>query len=87
MILYSVVIVPKYRKKILFEQLRKYIGGILRDLFKQKGVDILEGHAMSDHMHICVSISSKRSISSIIGFVKGKSAIMIYRGYFFSRAN
>jgi putative transposase len=75
---YHVVLVPKYRKKVIYGQLRKEIGGILRELFRQKGVNVLEGHAMGDHIHVCVSIPPKHSISSVLGFVKGKSAITIH---------
>ena len=78
---YHVVIVPKYRKKVFFGQLRKEIGTILRELFRQKGVEVLEGHAMPDHIHFCVSIPPKISISSVLGFVKGKSAITIHRRF------
>ena len=70
---YYVVLVPKYRKKMFYGQLRKDIGEILRELFRQKGVEVLEGHAMVDHIHVCVSIPPKHSISSVLGFVKGKS--------------
>ncbi len=78
---YHVVLVPKYRKKVFYGQLRKEIGGILRELFRQKGVEVLEGHAMTDHIHVCISIPPKHSISSVLGFVKGKSAITIHRRF------
>lgn len=78
---YHVVMVPKYRKKVFYGGLRREIGGILRDLFGQKGVEVLEGHAMPDHIHVCVSIPPKISISSLLGFVKGKSAIIIHRRF------
>ena len=78
---YHVVIVPKYRKKAIYGQLRREMGGILRELFKQKGAEVVEGHAMMDHVHLCVSIPPKHSVSSLLGFVKGKSAIQIHRKY------
>lgn len=78
---YHLVFVPKYRKKVIYGRLRKEMGLILRELFKQKDVEIVEGHAMLDHVHICVSVPPKHSISSIVGFVKGKSAVLIHRRY------
>ena len=84
---YHVVMVPKHRKKTIYGQLRKEMGAILRELFKQKGVEVVEGHAMPDHVHVCVSISPKHSVSSILGFVKGKSAIQIHRQYFGKNKN
>jgi putative transposase len=78
---YHVVIVPKYRKKLLFGRLRKQIGAILRDLCQQKGIELVEGHAMPDHVHLCLAIPPKYSVSYTIGFLKGKSAIRIHRQY------
>jgi len=75
------VIVPKYRKKLLFGRLRKQIGPILRELCRQKGIELLEGHAMPDHVHMCLSIPPKYSVAYTIGFLKGKSAIRIHRQY------
>lgn len=77
---YHVVFVPKYRKKALYGKLRGQVGEILHDLCKQKGVDLLEGHAMPDHIHVCLSIPPKYSVSQMIGFLKGKSAVRIHRG-------
>jgi putative transposase len=76
---YHVVFIPKYRRKILYGKLRNRIGPILRDLCRQKGVEILEGHCMSDHIHMCLSIPPKYSVAFIVGFIKGKSAIRIHR--------
>jgi putative transposase len=78
---YHLIMVPKYRKRTIYGRLRKEMGGILRELFKQKGVEVLEGHAMADHVHILVSIPPKLSVSQVVGFVKGKSAIRIHREY------
>ena len=72
---YHVVIVPKYRKKLLFGQVRVQIGKMLKELAAQKESEILEGHALPDHIHIVISIPPKYSVSYIIGFLKGKSAI------------
>ena len=76
---YHVIIIPKYRRKVFYGQLRKQIGVILRELCRQKGVDLLEGHSMPDHIHMCVSIPPKYSVAHTIGFLKGKSAVRIHR--------
>ena len=76
---YHVVIVPKYRQKIFFGKRREKIGEILRDLCRQKDLELVEGHAMPDHIHMCVSIPPKFSVAMSIGFLKGKSAIRIHR--------
>ena len=78
---YHVVIVPKYRKKLLFGRLRHQIGPILRELCRQKGIELLEGHVMPDHVHMCMSIPPKYSVAYTIGFLKGKSAIRVHRQY------
>jgi len=77
---YHVIFIPKYRRKVIYGKLRAGIGGILRDLCKQKGIGLLEGHAMSDHVHLCLSIPPKYSVSYTVGFLKGKSAVRIHRG-------
>jgi putative transposase len=74
-----VVIVPKYRKQTLYGGLRKQVGEILRELCRQKGVELLEGHLLSDHIHMCLSVPPKLSIAFTIGFLKGKSAVRIHR--------
>lgn len=76
---YHVVIIPKYRKKVLYGRLRGAIGRILRELCEQRGVELVEGHAMADHVHMCLSIPPKFSVSHTIGFLKGKSAVRIHR--------
>ena len=76
---YHVVFIPKYRQKVLYGRLRRRVGRILRDLCEQKGVELLEGHAMPDHVHLCLSIPPKYSVSHTIGFLKGKSAVRIHR--------
>ena len=73
------VIISKYRNRIIYGKLRKKIGGIIRDLCRQKGIEIHEGHAMPDHIHFLLSIPPKYSVSNTIGFIKGKSAIRIHR--------
>ncbi|MDR0629667.1 MAG: IS200/IS605 family transposase [Treponema sp.] len=76
---YHVVIVPKYRMKILYGKVKKRIGQILRELCRYKDIDLLEGHAMPDHIHMCISVPPKYSIAMTIGYLKGKSAIRIHR--------
>ena len=76
---YHVVILPKYRRKVLYGRLRQQIGGILRELCRQKEVELVEGHAMPDHIHMLLSVPPKYSIAMTIGYLKGKSAIRINR--------
>ena len=84
---YHVVWIPKYRKKLLYGKLRKHLGTFLKDLARQKDSEILEGHLMADHIHILISIPPKHAISTVIGFMKGKSAIHIARTYVGQRKN
>ena len=76
---YHVVIIPKYRQRVLYGKLRQRIGRILRELCRQRGVELLEGHCMLDHIHMCLSIPPKYSVAHTIGFLKGKSAVRIHR--------
>jgi putative transposase len=76
---YHVVIVPKYRHKVFYGKLRARIGQILRDLCRQRGVELIEGKAMPDHIHMILSIPPKYSVSHTLGFLKGKSAVRIHR--------
>ena len=76
---YHVVFVPKYRRKALYGEIRRQLGPILHELAKQKECQIIEGHLMSDHVHMCIAIPPKHAVSSVIGFMKGKSAIAIAR--------
>ena len=75
---YHIVFTPKYRRKIIFAQLRDSIKEIMQSLCKYKGVEILEGHLMPDHIHMLVSIPPKISVSSFMGYLKGKSSLMIF---------
>jgi len=75
---YHIVFTPKYRRKIIYHQLRKDIQQIIKDLCKWKGVEIIEGHMMPDHVHLLVSIPPKYSVSQFMGYLKGKSAMMIF---------
>ena len=76
---YHIVWIQKYRKKSLYKGLRKYVGPVLRDLASRKECKIEEGYMMSDHVHVLISIPPKYSVSQVIGFIKGKSAISIAR--------
>ncbi len=78
---YHVVIVPKYRRKVLFGGIRREIGQIIRQLCRQKGVVLVEGNATNDHIHMVLSVPPKFSISMVIGYLKGKSAIQVHRQY------
>ena len=75
---YHIVISRKYRRKIINNQLRADIQPYIRDLWKWKGVEILEGHMMPDHVHQLLSIPPKYCVSSLMGYLKGKSAKMIF---------
>jgi len=76
---YHVIIVPKYRKRVLYGKIRRRVGEILRDLCRQRGIEMVEGHLMPDHIHMCLSVPPKYSIAFAIGFIKGKSAVRIHR--------
>ena len=75
---YHIVFTPKYRRKIIYNKLRRDIVQIIKDLCKWKGIEIIEGKAMPDHIHILVKIPPKMSISNFMGYLKGKSAMMIF---------
>ena len=76
---YHVVILPKYRKKILYGKVRRRIGEILRDLCRQKGVELEESKVMPDHIHMLLSVPPKYSFAMTMGYLKGKSAVRIHR--------
>jgi len=75
---YHIVFTPKYRRKIIYKELRADIQQIIKDLCKWKGIEIIEGHMMPDHIHLLLSIPPKYSVSQIMGYLKGKSAMMIF---------
>ena len=75
---YHIVFAPKYRRKDIYGKIKTDIGEILRQLCNYKGVEIIEGHLMPDHVHILVSIPPKYSVSSFMGYLKGKSELMIF---------
>ena len=78
---YHVVFIPKRRRKAVFGNIRKHLGRIFHELARQKECTIIEGHLMPDHVHMCISIPPKYSVASVIGFLKGKSAIAIARQF------
>ena len=84
---YHIVWIPKYRKKVLYGELRRYIGALLRDLAQRKEYEIEEGHLMVDHVHVLISVPQKYSVSQVMGFIKGKSAIGIARTYMGRKKN
>ena len=76
---YHVVIVPKYRRKTMFGQVRKRIGKLFQQWCRQKEIGLIEGHMMPDHIHMLLSIPPKFSVAMVVGYLKGKSAIQIHR--------
>ena len=76
---YHVVWIPKYRRKVLYGNLRSYLGDIFHELARQRESRIVEGHLCIDHVHMCIEIPPKYSVSEVVGFIKGKSAIAIAR--------
>ena len=78
---YHVVFIPKCRRKVLYGEIRKYLGDVLKKLALQKESRIEEGHLMADHVHMMIAIPPKYSVSQVIGFMKGKSAIHLARTY------
>ena len=75
---YHIVFTPKYRRKVIYNQYKEDIRDIIKQLCGYKGVEIIEGHLMPDHIHMLVSIPPKISVSSFMGYLKGKSALMIF---------
>ncbi|HZF48734.1 MAG TPA: IS200/IS605 family transposase [Polyangiaceae bacterium] len=78
---YHVVFIPKCRRKVLYGELRRHLGPVFRALTEQKESRIEEGHLMPDHVHMMISIPPKHSVATVIGFIKGKSAIYIARTF------
>ncbi|MGM0123088.1 hypothetical protein IGI37_000454 [Enterococcus sp. AZ194] len=75
---YHIVFAPKYRRQIIYGKYRTSIGEIIRELCERKGVEILEANACKDHIHMLVSIPPKLSVSQFMGYLKGKSSLMIF---------
>ena len=78
---YHVVFIPKYRRKALYGELRRYLGEVFRTLAQQRESRIEEGHLQPDHVHVLISIPPKYAVAQVIGYIKGKSAIHIARTY------
>jgi len=78
---YHVVFIPKCRRQVLYEQLRRHLGEVFHQLARQKESRIEEGHLMSDHVHMMIAIPPKYAVSEVIGYIKGKSAIHVARVY------
>ena len=84
---YHIVFIPKCRRKLLYGNLRQHLGEIFRKLASQKESRIEEGHLMPDHVHMMISIPPKYSVSQVVGYIKGKSAIHLARVYAERRRN
>ena len=78
---YHVVFIPKYRRKLLFQELKKPLGEVFRQLAAQKEAKVEEGHLLPDHVHMLLSIPPKYAVSNVVGYIKGKSAIHLARTY------
>src|ERR1700730_13759700 len=78
---FHLVFVPKYRKKKLYGEIRRYLGQVFHELARQKECKILEGHMVQDHVHMLIAIPPKYSVSEIVGYIKGKSAIAVARQF------
>ena len=84
---YHVVFIPKYRRRALYEELRRHLGPLFRTLAEQRESRVEEGHLMPDHVHMLLSIPPKYAVAQVIGYMKGKSAIHIARSYMGVRRN
>ncbi len=84
---YHVIFIPKYRRKVLYGTIREHLGEIFRRLARQKECEIEEGHLVADHVHMMISIPPKHSVSQVVGYIKGKSAIHIARQFSGRRRN
>ena len=78
---YHVVIVPKYRRRSMFGSSRKIIGNLIKEICGRYGVEVVEGHVMPDHIHMCLELPPKYSVSEFIGKLKGKTTILLHQRY------
>jgi putative transposase len=78
---YHVVFIPKMRKKMIFGALRKHLGAMFKELASHKESQVVEGHLLPDHVHMCLSIPPKYAVANVVGYIKGKSAINIARQF------
>lgn len=76
---YHIVFITKCRRKSLYAELRRHLGEVFRQLASQKDSEILEGHLMSDHVHMMIAIPPKHAVSQVVGYIKGKSVIHLAR--------
>jgi putative transposase len=84
---YHVVFIPKYRRKVLYEELRRHLGPVFRTLTEQKESRVEEGHLMADHVHMLLSIPPKYAVAQVVGYIKGKSAIHVARTFMERKRN
>ena len=84
---YHVVWIPKYRKKSLYGELRRYLGSTFRELAMQRESRVIEGHLLPDHVHVLISIPPKYAVAQVVGYLKGKRAIHIARTYMGRKKN
>jgi len=84
---YHLTWIPKFCKKDLYGELRKHLGEAIREMARRSGSEVLEGHLMSDHVHMLVSIPPKYAVSQVVGYIKGKTAIHIARELFGKKRN
>ena len=84
---YHVVFIPKYRRKVMYGSIRRELGSIIRELAQHKESKVEEGHLMADHVHMMLSIPPKYSVSGVVGYIKGKSAIAIGRRFMDRKKN
>ena len=75
---YHIIFIPKYRRKLIYHKVRKDLAEIISRLCQYKGVKVVEGHLMADHVHLLVMIPPKMSVSSFMGYLKGKSTMMLF---------
>ena len=78
---YHIVFAPKYRRQVIYGKIKQDVGQMLRKLCEYKGVEIIEAEACKDHIHMLVSIPPKYSVSQIMGYLKGKSSLMLYERF------
>jgi putative transposase len=78
---YHIVFIPKMRKKMIFGALRKHLGAMFKELASHKESQVVEGHLLPDHVHMCLSIPPKYAVANVVGYIKGKSAITIARQF------
>ena len=78
---YHLTWIPKFRKKDLYGELRKHLGEAIREMARRSGSEVLEGHLMSDHVHMLVSIPPKYAVSQVVGYIKGKPRFILRENY------